>query len=140
MSCSEKDRVMPETEVAREETEAPKSSRGADQRTQPRYCSGTVTLTRVALSAPEKSYFAWIHDVSEEGVGLDLLSALPVGARLVFELSPGMGRPIRFRARVMHTTVAGSFYRVGCKLVRPLRPSVMQDLLRRIRGGDSIGD
>ena len=82
----------------------------------PRYCCGTVTLTRVALAAADVAYFAWVHDISESGIGLDVLAPMATGVDLVFELKRGAGNDkLRVNAQVIHATAVGPFYRVGCK-------------------------
>ena len=106
----------------------------AEQRSRPRHCCGTITLTRLSMPAAERAHFAWVHDVSENGIGLDVLGPLAAGVELVFELQRGDGdEKIRLYARVVHATPAGAFYRLGCRLTRPLRPGVLASILQRVR-------
>ncbi len=95
-----------------------------EQRSRPRHCCGTITLTRLSLAAVERTHFAWVHDISEEGIGLDVLGPLAVGADLVFEMR-GSGqdaKKIRLYARVVHATPTGTFYRLGCRFTPPAAP------------------
>lgn len=64
---------------------------GADHRTCPRYGYGTVTLTRVGLARAGAACFAWIHDLCEHGIGLDVLAPLAAGVNIVVELKRGGG-------------------------------------------------
>jgi PilZ domain len=109
----------------------------AEQRARPRYACGSVTLARLALSATEATYFAWVHDLSEDGIGLDVLTPLAPGVDIVFNLKNGPeDAPIRLYAQVIHATSVGPFYRVGCRFVRPLQPWMLGKLLQHLRGSD----
>jgi hypothetical protein len=107
---------------------------GAEQRAHPRYACGTVTLTRVSLTATDITYFAWVHDISAHGIGLDVLAPLNAGTDIVFDLKRG-GEDARIRlyAQVIHATPIGPFFRLGCKLTRPLRPWMLANLLHKTR-------
>jgi hypothetical protein len=106
-----------------------------EQRSRPRHCCGTITLTRMSLAAAERTYFAWVHDISEHGIGLDVLAPLPTGADLIFEMKRGEDAAnLRLYARVVHATPAGTFYRLGCRFTRPLRPRVLASVLQRVHG------
>jgi len=105
-----------------------------EQRSRPRHLCGTITLTRLALAAvDEVSYFAWVHDISEDGIGLDVLAALGTGVDIVFELGSGANEKMRLHAQVIHATPVGSFYRLGCKFTLPLRPSVLAAIVQKMR-------
>jgi hypothetical protein len=106
-----------------------------DHRSRPRHLSGTITLTRLSLAAAEDlSYFAWVHDISQEGIGLDLLGPLSAGVNIVFELKGSADQEkIRLKAQVVHATAVGSFYRLGCRFTLPLRPSVLAAIVQRMR-------
>jgi hypothetical protein len=113
-----------------------KDDDNSEQRTRPRHLSGTITLTRVSIAAAEElTYFAWVHDVSQEGIGLDMLGRLATGVDIVFELKGSAGHEkIRLKAQVIHATPVGSFYRLGCKFTLPLRPAVLAAIVHRMRG------
>src|SRR5256885_2237818 len=91
-------------------------TRGADQRTHLRHCCGTVTFARLSLPTAKGSLFAWVHDISETGIGLDVLNPLPAGVDLVFELKRDKQKAIQVHAQVVHSTPTNAFYRLGCKL------------------------
>jgi hypothetical protein len=107
-----------------------------DNRSRPRHACGTITLTRLSLAAiDDASCFAWVHDISENGIGLDVLGRLGAGVDLVFELKgSGENEKIRLHARVIHATRSGKFFRLGCKFTRPLRPAVLETIVRKMRG------
>jgi hypothetical protein len=104
----------------------------ADQREHPRYGFGTITLTRLCVGATELSYFAWVHDISESGIGLDVVKPLGAGADIIFELKCTGERKVRVYAQVVHATPAGPFYRLGCKFTRRLRPWVLRAILDKM--------
>jgi hypothetical protein len=117
------------TEIAADTNEPRPAPAGAEQRTRPGYPCGTITLTRLSLaSSSRRSYFAWVHDVSEGGIGLDVLVHLAVGAEIVFELR-GAGANVRLHAKIVHSTPVGSYYRLGCKFTRPVRRDALTALL-----------
>jgi hypothetical protein len=106
----------------------------ADQRSRPRQGCSTITLTRLHLAAVERTYFAWVHDISEEGVGLEVLAPLGAGVDFAFELKRGEDeQKVRLYARVVHATQAGAFYRLGCRFTRPLRPTLLANILEGVR-------
>ncbi len=109
---------------------------GADHRTCPRYGYGTVTLTRVGLARAGAACFAWIHDLCEHGIGLDVLAPLAAGVNIVVELKRGGGLKLRMRAQVVHATPVGSFFRLGCQFKRALRPGVLASILQQMRSPD----
>jgi len=77
---------LPATNVAEDRCRRVLAKTAADQRKHRRHCCGKVTLTRLSLPATETPMYAWVHDISETGIGLDVLNPLPAGAELVFEL------------------------------------------------------
>jgi hypothetical protein len=107
-----------------------------DLRSRPRHLCGTIALTRLSLpAAADVTYFAWVHDISEHGIGLDLLGRLGAGVEIIFELKgSGDNEKIRLHAQVVHTTAVGSFYRLGCRFTAPLRPAVLATIVRKMRG------
>jgi hypothetical protein len=107
-----------------------------EHRSRPRHLCGTITLTRLALAAADDvSYFAWVHDIAENGIGLDVLAALGTGVDIVFELKGNSANEkIRLHAQVIHATPVGSFYRLGCKFTLPLRQSVLAAIVQKMRG------
>jgi hypothetical protein len=109
----------------------------SEQRSRPRQLCGTITLTKLSLPAvADVTYFAWVHDISENGIGLDLLGRLGTGVEIVFELKgSGDNEKIRLHAQVIHATPVGSFYRLGCRFTSPLRPSVLATIVGRMHGG-----
>jgi PilZ domain len=117
----------------------PAPSRAGDdleKRSRPRHLSGTITLTRLSLATvDDASYFAWVHDISESGIGLDVLGRLGAGVDIVFELKgSGENEKIRLHAQVIHATPVGTFFRLGCKFTRPLRPAVLAAVVSKMRG------
>jgi hypothetical protein len=119
--------------------DVPALSRDADdleQRSRPRHFCGTITLTRLSLAAVDgASYFGWVHDISDSGIGLDVLGRLGAGVDIVFELKgSGENEKIRLHAQVIHATPVGTYFRLGCKFKRPLRPAVLATILSRMRG------
>lgn len=111
-----------------------------EQRSRQRHCCGTITFTRMSLAAAERTHFAWVHDISEDGIGLEVLGPLAAGVHLVFELKRGDDeKRIRLHARVVHATPAGAFYRLGCRFTRPLRPEVLAHILECIRSPQAAG-
>lgn len=118
-------------------TAGPTPADDLEQRARGRHLCGTITLAKLSLpAAAEATYFAWVHDISESGIGLDLLGRVAAGVEIVFELKgSGDSEKIRLHAQVIHATPVGSFYRLGCRFTSPLRPSVLAAIMRKVRGG-----
>jgi hypothetical protein len=116
-------------------TTAPRAGRTeSDLRAAHRYGGGTVTLARLARAGASSSRFAWLHDISETGLGLDVLLPLSSGTDIVFEMRGSCeGERIRLHARVVHATRAGEFCRLGCRLTEPLPPALLSSILRKAR-------
>src|SRR5262245_36092467 len=97
--------VIAHSQTAAERTPA----HGVEQRNRPRHCCGTITLTRVSVAGAERTHFAWVHDISEDGIGLDVLGPLAVGTDLIFEMKCGgeEERRVRLYAHVVHATPSG---------------------------------
>jgi hypothetical protein len=132
---------MSEPAAAPVTTSVRPTAKKSNMRARPRYGAGTVTLTRVALASTTVKYFAWVHDISETGIGLDVLGPLGAGAELIFELkSSGPEQRIRFHARVMHATRVGLFYRLGCRFIKSLQPTTMTAILKQMRGTENGGE
>jgi hypothetical protein len=111
---------------------------GPEHRAQQRHYAGRIFLTRVSLPGTDISYFAWVHDVSETGIGLDLLTPLSPGTDIAFELrGTGTFEKVRVYAQVVHATPVGPFYRLGCRFTLPLRPSVLATIRTRMRSSDA---
>src|SRR5260370_31196211 len=107
-----------------------------DNRSEPRHLGGTITLTRLSLAAvDDASYFAWVHDISETGIGLDVLGRLRAGVNIVFELKGSReNEKIRLHAQVIYATPVGTLFCLGCRFTRPLRPAVLDTIVRKMRG------
>jgi hypothetical protein len=99
-----------------------------EQRARRRHGCGTIRLTRLSLTTAPRTYFAWIHDVSEHGIGLDVVAPVAIGAEFVFTLKFGIRAKIRLYAQVVHATPIGHFYRLGCRFTLPLRPATLATL------------
>jgi hypothetical protein len=136
-----KDFAMPESPnagvVAERRIRPTQASKGADQRAHRRHCCGTVTFARLSLPHAQTSLFAWIHDISETGIGLDVLNPLPAGVDLVFELKRERRPAIQIHAQVVHATPTSAFYRLGCKLTRSLRRTVLRDVIDLLRAAEA---
>jgi hypothetical protein len=104
-----------------------------EQRLRPRQLCGTITLIKMSLpAAADTTYFAWVHDISESGIGLDMLGRLGIGVEIALELKGSDDTEhIRLHAKVIHATQVGSLYRLGCRFVVPLRPSVLARIMRK---------
>jgi hypothetical protein len=107
-----------------------------EQRSRPRQLCGTITLTKMSLpAAADATYFAWVHDISESGIGLDMLGRLGIGVEIALELKGSDDtEKICLHAKVIHATQVGSLYRLGCRFMVPLRPSVLATIMRKMRG------
>lgn len=135
-------RVPDDTEQASSQDSVPAAAptplcdeKELEHRSRPRYVSGKITLTRLSLAAVnDATYFAWVHDISDSGIGLDVLGRLGAGVDIVFELKGSSeNEKIRLHAQVIHATPVGKFFRLGCKFTRPLRPAVLATIMSKMR-------
>jgi hypothetical protein len=100
-------------------------------RTGARYRCALATLGHLLFPDSGENQQAWIFNLSEKGIGLNLEQALNVDTALVIKLkSPFDNRAIKVPARVIHATPeADGSWRVGCQLLEPLTPEMLDELL-----------
>ncbi len=96
-----------------------------------RYRCHLATLGRLIFPASGESREAWVHNLSDSGIGLNLTEPLAAGTEVLIRLS-GNSRDVTLKlpARVVHATqeVDGS-WRVGCTFAGKLSPEVLETLL-----------
>jgi hypothetical protein len=108
-----------------------KDLRGIKRRAAIRYRSALATLGKLIFPESTETWDAWISNLSETGVGLNLSAALEAGRPLVLLLKlPTQRLTLRLPARVIHSTpeVDGT-WRVGCEFANKLTPEELDALL-----------
>jgi hypothetical protein len=96
-----------------------------------RYRSNLATLGQLFFPDNGQTWEAWVHNLSECGIGLNLNQPLEPGANIVIRLK-GQSDFIMLQlpARVVHATqeVDGT-WRVGCEFEKKLSPEDLDTLL-----------
>src|SRR3954469_1753593 len=90
--------------VTEERTLLGTPSGDSERRATWRYGCGLAALTRLHLPQTGERFFAWVHDVSLQGIAFDLLTALENGQALEFQLRQSETERLDLRAQVVHTT------------------------------------
>ena len=95
-----------------------------------RYRCHLASPARLAPEATGGVKLAWVHNLSERGVGLLLQAPVDVGVLLDIDLLTAVGGHIPVCGRVAHATqrLDGSWL-IGCELQQPLDPSDVEALL-----------
>jgi hypothetical protein len=96
-----------------------------------RYRSNLATLGQLFFPDSGETWEAWVHNLSESGIGLNLSRPLTMGGKIVIRLK---GTPdyimLQLPARVIHATqeVDGT-WRVGCEFEQKLNADELETLL-----------
>ena len=100
-------------------------------RTGERYHCALATLGHLLFPDSGEHQQAWVFNLSEKGIGLNLQQPLELDTSLVIKLkSPVHDKAIKMAARVIHATPeADGSWRVGCQLLEPLTPDMLEELL-----------
>jgi hypothetical protein len=96
-----------------------------------RYRCALATLGHVHFPDSGENQEAWICNLSRRGVGLNLSQALEADTTLIIKLKSSVNnKAIKFPARVIHATPeADGTWRIGCELLEPLTPEMLDELL-----------
>jgi hypothetical protein len=102
-----------------------------ERRAAVRYRCGPAALVTVHLPGASARLEAWACDVSDQGIGLNLLDPVEVGMPVVLLLGDQqLTAAIELTARVMHATQEdGGLWRIGCAFDRPLDPETLSMFL-----------
>jgi hypothetical protein len=108
-----------------------KDIRDKKVRTGVRYRCALATLGQLLLPDRGESQNAWVCNLSKKGIGLNLAESLDPDTSLVIKLkSPVNDKTIKIPARVIHATPeADGSWRIGCELLEPLTPEMLDELL-----------
>jgi hypothetical protein len=95
-----------------------------------RYRCALATIGQLVFPDGE-SQDAWICNLSRRGIGLNLNQALEPDTTLQIKLkSPVNSKSVKLPAKVIHATPeADGTWRVGCELLEPLTPEMLDELL-----------
>lgn len=96
-----------------------------------RYRCALATLGQLVFPDSGESHSAWICNLSRRGIGLNLSQALEPDTTLVIKLkSPVNSKAVKVSAKVVHATPeADGTWRIGCELLEPLTPEMLDELL-----------
>jgi PilZ domain-containing protein len=96
-----------------------------------RYRCALATLGQLVFPDSGESQDAWICNLSRRGIGLNLNQPLELETSLVIKLkSPVNNKMVKVSAKVIHATPeADGTWRVGCELLEPLTPEMLDELL-----------
>lgn len=124
---------MPEQTIPAEAefTLLKREMKGNRVRTEVRYRCALATLGRLHFPDTGESLDSWICNLSTGGIGLNVGRALEPGTPLFVHLrSSDKSAAFKLPARVIHATPeADGSYRIGCELLDPLTPDMMDELL-----------
>ena len=108
-----------------------KNMRDKKVRTGVRYRCALATMGHLFLPDRGESQNVWVCNLSKNGIGLNLAECLEPETALVVKLkSPVNNKVIKVPARVIHSTPeADGSWRIGCELLEPLTPEMLDELL-----------
>jgi hypothetical protein len=111
--------------------ELPQGAPRPNRRASVRYQCPLATAGRLLLTDRTEYRRAWVIDLSRHGIGLVVTRALPLGQRLVVQLtSPTTGTSFELPALVTRTsTQPDGDCHVGCAFVTPLGDAELDELL-----------
>lgn len=86
-----------------------------------RFLCPLAAIGQLLLPATNQCFRVWLHNVSREGIAVNLSQSLARDLPAVLSLKLTDGRWLRWPARVVHATaeVDGS-WRIGCEFAEPL--------------------
>jgi hypothetical protein len=102
-----------------------------ERRTAKRYPCGPTALITVHRPGHVANFPAWACDLSETGIGLNMLDSLEAGSAVVLLLgAQHLTAPLELPARVVHVSLdEDGIWRVGCEFDRRLDAETVQGLL-----------
>jgi hypothetical protein len=99
------------------------------RRASERQASGRTTFCEVIMLPASVPALVIIRDFSTGGIGLLCRQAVAVGTFIALKIDGANGAEHLLRARVVHATVLGNQWLIGCVLTAPLRPEDVAALL-----------
>lgn len=96
-----------------------------------RFRCGLATLGRVHFPQREESLDAFVYNLSEHGIGLNMSESLPSGQEIIIRIRvEDEPKPYELKARVMHSTQeVDRTWRVGCEFDDPIHPDHLEKIL-----------
>jgi Tfp pilus assembly protein PilZ len=104
---------------------------GFKRRKSRRFRCHLATIGRVQFPDKDVSFDAFVYNLSEGGIGLNMPQALEIGQEIFVRIRiTGQAEPSRFHARVMHATEeVDRTWRVGCAFTQPIGQEVLDKIL-----------
>jgi hypothetical protein len=125
--------IMPEQAIPAEAefTLLKRQMKGVKVRSFVRYRCALATLGRLYIPDTGETLESWICNLSQRGIGLNLERSLDPGTPLVIHLrSSNQSTAFKLAGRVIHATPeADGSFRIGCELLDPLTPEMLDELL-----------
>jgi c-di-GMP-binding flagellar brake protein YcgR len=104
--------------------------RDLQRRRDRRYRCGLATSGKLQFAVTGETLSAWVTNLSQAGVGMEMSQALEVGQEFILVVRSADNTTLRLPGHVIHATpVANGTWRVGGKFSDKLSPEVMETLL-----------
>lgn len=96
-----------------------------------RFRCGLATLGRIQFPNRSDILDAFVYNLSENGIGLNMTESLNSGQEIVIRIRvANETQPIQLTAHVMHCTQElDRSWRVGCEFTNPLSPELVDKIL-----------
>src|SRR5262245_60809105 len=104
---------------------------GFKRRKSRRFRCNLATIGRVQFPDKDISHDAFVYNLSEGGIGLNMSQPLEDGQEIVVRIRiPGETDPARFPARVVHATQeVDRTWRIGCEFHEAISADVLDKIL-----------
>lgn len=96
-----------------------------------RFRCGLATLGKVQFPGKDNSADAFVYNLSESGIGLNMSEPLESGKIIIIRIRVSEEpQPYLLNARVVHSTQeVDCTWRVGCEFGEPLGPDLLEKIL-----------
>src|SRR5262245_59049384 len=103
---------------------------GFKRRKSRRFRCNLATIGRVQFPDKDHSFDAFVYNLSENGIGLNMPEPLNVGQEIVIRIRVrGQTEPYCFPAKVMHATEElDRTWRIGCEFAESISPDVLDKI------------
>jgi hypothetical protein len=104
---------------------------GLKRRKSRRFRCHLATIGRVQFPDKDISFDAFVYNLSEGGIGLNMAAPLEAGQEIVIRIRvPGETEPSLLHARVAHATQeVDRSWRIGCEFKTPLDKDMLDKIL-----------
>lgn len=104
---------------------------GYKRRRTRRFRCGLATLGRICFPNREDTLDAFVYNLSENGIGLNMSQSLEAGQEIIIRIRvDDQPQPYQLTAHVAHCTQeVDRSWRVGCEFVEAIDPDALEQIL-----------